>query len=255
MRRGLLLLSVLILLSACGEKDGTTPAVGTSAADASLPLLAEVKVEPAFPTVADLVRALPRFKENTGKPVPLEYRWYVNGDLVEKEASAVLAQGVYKRGDRLQCRARSGRGDWMQSETVEVENASPRFRAKPVTPFDIPGEFFHQVFADDPDGDSVTYRLVSPLARGVELDPRTGIIRWRIESIPEAPPPPARSATPAREGTGTAGALPRNPTAMPEKEDPFTLRILIEADDGHGGIARHMLVLDLRRGMEQVQVD
>lgn len=254
MRRVLIFSFLACLLAACGgeDKDGATqPAQPVPEAR-----LEAVVIEPGAPTVETGVRALPRFRDNPRRTVSLTYEWLVNADRVAGVDKAVLPREKYRRGDRIRCRVRPDAGGrWIRSETVEVVNAPPQFRPKPVAPFDIPGEFFHQVFANDPDNDSVTYRLLSPLGRGVELDPRTGVIRWRIESLPEEPPPPPAARPAMEEGVAVPAPVPEPPQPpLEEAHDPYTVRLVVEADDGHGGTTRHEVLLDLRRGAEQVQV-
>ena len=258
MRRFIALLAAGLLTAACGGGGNKARPGKSTAVAAPQAKLSALVIEPETPTTATGVRALPQFDRKPAVPQPLEYAWTVNGRRVKDVSKAVLPRGKYRRGDKLQCRVRSkSGGSSIESSPVAVANAPPRFRPKPVAPFDIPGEFFHQVFAADPDGDTVTYRLVSPLARGVDLDGKTGVIHWRIDAVPEAPAPPPNTARPAaEEGRAVAVPMPAVPAEIPEQdENPFVVRLVIEADDGHGGVARHVLVLDLRRGVEQVAID
>ncbi|HDP95290.1 MAG TPA: cadherin repeat domain-containing protein [Candidatus Aminicenantes bacterium] len=253
MRGLLVLLTVCVCVSACGgdHKDKVVkPDKDTPPAK-----LEAVVIEPVAPTVETGVRALPRFRDDPRRTVPLAYEWYVNGDRVAGVGKSLLPRERYRRGDRIRCRVRPDAGGrWIKSETVQVANAPPRFRSKPVAAFDVPGEFFHQVFAADPDNDSVTYRLISPLGRGIELDPDTGVIRWRIDNVPEAPPPPAVQPS-GEEGMAVPVPLPDPPHPPLEEEQDFHIvRLVIEADDNHGGTSHHEILLDLRRGAEQVQV-
>jgi len=257
MRKLSALLAVGFLLAACnGGGDKAGPDKTSRVAQQAR--LSKVVIEPAAPTVVSGVRALVLFHQESRKTVPLMCQWFINGNRVDEIDKTVLPTERYRRGNRIHCRVRPRTGGkWLKSAVVTVVNAPPRFRPKPVTPFDIPGEFFHQVFADDPDGDPVTYRLVSPLDRGVDLDGKTGVIHWRIDAVPEAPAPPPNTARPAaEEGRAVAVPMPAVPAEIPEQdENPFVVRLVIEADDGHGGVARHVLVLDLRRGVEQVAID
>lgn len=254
MRRVMIVLFLACFVAACGgeKKDGVAqPAQAVPEAK-----LEAVVIEPDAPTVETGVRALPRFRTDPRRTVPLTYEWLVNKDRVPKVEKAVLPRDRYGRGDRIRCRVRPAAGRrWIQSKTVEVTNAPPQFRPKPVAPFDIPGEFFHQVFATDPDNDPVTYRLISPLDRGIELDPRTGVIRWRIDTLPEAPAPPPAVEPSMEEGAAVPAPVPEpSQPPMEEEHDPYSVRLVVEADDGHGGTARHQIWLDLRRGAEQVEV-
>ncbi len=251
MRRLALVGVITVLFFACGGENrerNMKPAQAVPEAR-----LEAVVIEPDTPTVETGVRAMPRFRENPRRTVPLTYEWFVNGDRVPEVEKAALPREKYQREDRIRCRVRPHAGGrWIKSDSVTVLNAPPHFRPGRVPGFDIPGEFIHQVFAEDPDNDPVTYRLVSPLDRGIELDPRTGMIRWRVESLPEEAQP---GTQPRMEDEG-AGALPAaiEPEPAAESEDPFLVALRIEADDGHGGIARHQILLDLRRGEEVIDI-
>lgn len=251
MRRVMILSFLICFFAACGnENKDKVVKPGQAAPEAKLEA---VVIEPDAPTVETGVRALPRFRKDPRRTVPLTYEWFVNEDRVPKVEKAVLPRDRYQRGDRIRCRVRPAAGGrWIKSDSVTVLNAPPHFRPGRVPGFDIPGEFIHQVFAEDPDNDPVTYRLVSPLDRGIELDPRTGMIRWRVESLPEEAQP---GTQPRMEDEG-AGALPAaiEPEPAAESEDPFLVALRIEADDGHGGIARHQILLDLRRGEEVIDI-
>lgn len=255
MRRLMIVSFLALFFAACGgeKKDGVAP----PAQAPSEARLAAVVIEPDAPTVETGVRALSQFREDLRETVPLTYEWFVNNDRVAGVDTAVLPRERYRRGDRIHCRVRPDAGGrWIKSETVQVGNAPPQFRPKPVAAFDVPGEFFHQVFAADPDNDPVTYRLLSPLGRGIELDPRTGVIRWRIERLPEEPAPAPVARPAMEEGVSVPAPLPE-PSQPPleEEDDPYTVRLVVAADDGHGGTTRHEVLLDLRRGAEQVRID
>jgi len=259
MRKLSALLAVGFLLAACnGGGDKAGPEKASRVAQQAR--LSKVVIEPAAPTVVSGVRALVLFHQEPRKTVPLMCQWFINGNRVDEIDKTVLPTERYRRGNRIHCRVRPRTGGkWLKSAVVTVVNAPPRFRPKPVTPFDIPGEFFHQVFADDPDGDPVTYRLVSPLDRGIDLDPDTGIIRWNIEALPEEPKIPRESDGPPLEEGDSAVPIARrrgDSEEPPEMEmDSYVFRMVIEADDRHGGTTLYTIIVDLKRGESGVPVD
>ena len=245
-----------LLLGACGNRDQGTSGEAKKNLKAKKAVLRAVTIEPEQPTVASLVRALPEFKDPPTTPVPLVYRWFVNDEEMATATTAVLPPGRYKRGDRVHCRIKPlAGGKEMRSKEVTVANAAPVFREREASSFTVPGEFFHQVFATDADGDTVTYHLISPLDRGIRLNENTGILRWRVEA-PPPPPQPERvdSISPREESRETPEPfLPSAPE--PEAEASNLVTLVFEARDGHGGVSRHSLELDLALGRPVKRID
>jgi len=127
------------------------------------------------------ITALPQAVDADGDSVSFRYRWRINGNDVPED-SPVLKGSQFKRGDRISLTVTpydsSGAGEVFNSKEITVPNAAPAFITTP--PKDFSGDtYVYQAMAEDPDGDPITYSLVSPPA-GMTIDEKTGVVQWKV---------------------------------------------------------------------------
>ncbi len=65
---------------------------------------------------------------------------------------------------------------------MRVVNLPPQLESSPLDHFSVPGEVTCQISAVDLDGDTLSYELISPLDQGIILDPKTGLLTWKLEA-------------------------------------------------------------------------
>jgi hypothetical protein len=225
------------------------------------PILVEVRLEPAAPTSIDFIQALPVLKDTTMINTKFSVQWYVNGDRVPEADNRTLDKKFYKKGDDVYCRIMAARGihrsSWLNSKRVKIGNGPPVLNLSPVGEFQIPCRFHYTITASDPDGDPLTYRLLSPLDMGITLDPETGKITWDIHELPAE-----EIAEPETHGGGSQeeGAPPRTPpkpTPRPTSERPrltsnITIKFLVQDSDGAAAVGAIELNLSKEGRVKEV---
>lgn len=116
-----------------------------------------------------------------GDNVGFNYKWSVNGNEVAED-SPILTGDHFKRGDKVALTVipydGEGTGTPFASQNIVIPNGAPRILSSP--PHDITRDTYtYHVVADDPDGDPITFSLVSA-PDGMTIDSRTGEIKWPI---------------------------------------------------------------------------
>jgi hypothetical protein len=214
------------------------------------PIIAKVEIEPPEPTSIDDIKANAMLKDPTMKYVKFQYQWFVNGERVPGIEDPYLEKQHYKRGDIVYCRVKATRGIYeskiVKSQEVKIKNSMPLIISKPwgnVKPGD---RFQYSINAQDPDGDTLTYRLVSPLDLGIKVDPKTGDIRWNIPQ----PEPIAidsdiewKESRPG-EGYDESAISKAPPVVKRQKELPNIVKIVFEVRDTEGATAVSSIKLD-----------
>jgi len=113
--------------------------------------------------------------------ITYKYQWFVNGEELYMETGPVLGREHYMAGGAVTLKVTpfdgEAQGEAFTSKPEYVRNAPPRFTSVP------PGSFKSRVYsykveAIDPDGDSLTYKLVKA-PKGMTID-NTGLITWPI---------------------------------------------------------------------------
>lgn len=120
-----------------------------------------------------------------GDDVGFMYKWSVNGNEISNNSS-MLSRDRFKRGDKVLLTVipydREGSGPSFVSQNMVIPNGAPRILSSP--PQEIHGEVYtYRVTAEDPDGDPITFSLLSAPS-GMTIDSNTGVISWPI--TPEA---------------------------------------------------------------------
>lgn len=214
----ILSLLVLLAMSACGKpsareeqspaggdagarQEGTAPAGGKRSAGGSTPAtalaggvdaeqsllrLSEVRLSPAQLSAESGLTAEPVPLDPLPEAAEFEFRWFLNGERLEEAAGPTLEPGRFKKKQWLHCQARVLAGDlsgpWLSSRHLQAQNLPPRITAHPIEDFSVPGQVSYQIAASDPDGDAVSYELLSPLTAGIAVDPASGLLTWTLDA-------------------------------------------------------------------------
>ncbi len=147
--------------------------------------LSQVRLTPSPLTAADDLTAEPVLLDPASKMTAFEFRWFVNDQPLNEFTGPVLKRGSFKKKQWVSCEVRAineeHQGPWLHSKNVRVSNTPPQLKSSPLADFAVPGELSYSVSASDPDGDVLSYELLSPLEQGIVIDPKTGLLTWKIE--------------------------------------------------------------------------
>jgi hypothetical protein len=210
------------------------------------PVIAKVEFEPPEPTSSDNIRANTLLKDPRMKYVKFQYQWFVNGEIIPGEEDAHLEKQHYKRGDIVYCRAKATRDIYeskiVKSKEVKIKNSMPLITQVPWDNVKLGDLFHYTINARDPDGDPLTYHLVSPLDLGIKLDPNTGDIRWDTRDIPKPEPIEIKSGSEMRvsktgEGYDESAISKSPPVVKKQKQRPTIVKIVFEVRDPDGAAA------------------
>jgi hypothetical protein len=116
-----------------------------------------------------------------GDDIGFTYKWSVNGNEIAND-TPILSRDRFKRGDKVLLTVvpydRDGSGPPFVSQNMVIPNGAPRILSIP--PQEIHGDVYtYRVTAEDPDGDSITFSLLSAPS-GMTIDSHTGVISWPI---------------------------------------------------------------------------
>jgi hypothetical protein len=224
------------------------------------PVIVEVKLDPPEPTSVDYIQARPVLEDSTLTHVKYNFRWYVGGELVPGYDKSLLDKKHTKKGDKVYCRVSAKRGKHesrpINSKRIEIKNAPPVLNLSSVAPFKIPGPFTYTIAASDPDGDTLTYRLVEPLGLGIVINPGTGDLTWNILEIP-TDEPPAPSPGTGSESEESGETVKRKPSPKQQPAEPrltSIVRIVFEVTDADGAAARGFIDLNLSKQGEAKEI-
>ncbi len=219
------------------------------------PEIAEVAIDPPEPISTDFIRAMPVLKHAKMRFVTYSYQWYVNGEPVPDGNKKLLDKKHFKKGDLVYCRVKAARGKYVsktgESDEIEIGNAPPVIHSTPVSPFRVPGQFNYAIKASDPDGDALTYRLVSPQEHDIFINPDTGEIEWYISQVPRDLETSAEDVSPQPEDEEITTPAPKpKPKEKAPQLSPF-IRIIFEVSDIDGAGTTSSINLNLSKGTEQ----
>jgi len=110
------------------------------------------------------------------------YRWLRNGSAIDGPAGSTLPVSAVKRGDQIVAEVVASDGTSssppLRSEPLTIADAPPQFTSAPAAPGPSSPTFEYQAVAADPDGDPVTFELVSG-PDGMVVDPH-GHVSWTL---------------------------------------------------------------------------
>jgi hypothetical protein len=208
----------------------------------------EILIEPENPNSSSVVRAIPSLvKWRPYLKIKFNYQWYVNGIEVPDLNGQYLPKNNYKKGDKVYCLIRATSNKEIESEvkkskTIEILNSPPILNYSAIGQFEVPGDFYYKINAEDPDGDSLEYSLISPTDRRIFINRNTGEIDWNIEALPKDPEKIIYSSDdiiPGNESTW-------NEAALGDKH----VMILVQVKDSDGASSIASIRLNLTKGKE-----
>ena len=149
----------------------------------SPPVIEEILLEPKVPYASDSLKVLVKGGDRDGDFIFYTYEWEGNGVSLPEERGEILERGRFKKGDAVRVTVtpddREVIGTPKKSNLVAISNSPPIIVSTP--PNSVKGSTYtYQVNANDPDEDTVTFRLKSG-PKGMEIDKETGLLRWNIQ--------------------------------------------------------------------------
>lgn len=108
-------------------------------------------------------------------------QWFVNGEIVNTNASSISTAGL-KKGDRVAARVCVSDGEPSQvclwSKEIVLPNRAPEIISRPQTRWTPQEGFVYQIQVRDPDGDEVRVKIKGDLPDGAVWDPSAMVLRW-----------------------------------------------------------------------------
>ena len=128
------------------------------------------------------ITAQPQAEDADGDTIQFRYLWIINGEERSWENSATLKGDQFHRGDRISLQVTpfdgEREGKTYRTGSITVPDAPPHFVTTP-PPVTKTRTYVYNARAEDPDGDTLTYSLVSGPS-GMIVDTRTGRAIWKI---------------------------------------------------------------------------
>jgi hypothetical protein len=252
------ILSLLFSVQCSKKKDSESLTHKDKAAKSPAPALLKVSISPEEPSAVGNLRAVPTLKDPKRQNVVYKCKWFVNDDEIKDETDKSLDAKYYKKGDRVYCEMVASRGihksETLESKSVTIGNSNPVITLDAIHPFRVPGKFEYAINATDPDGDRLSFHLVEPVDKGINLDPDTGLISWEIREIPGQNQDSGNPIKPEDEkSAGSGNSKKESGNAEPENELTPVVKIVFEVRDSDGATATASLMLNLERGSEVPQ--
>jgi len=195
-KTGVALFAMLLALSFCSKDKGVAPQQQQTvhekndpqparAAVAEAPLQVKtISLLPGAPTVLDDISAVPELADPGRENVAFQYQWFINGRESLEADGDKLGKAQFKKGAWIYCKVRAVadglESAWLKCDAIRVHNSLPSLSLEPVKNFSVPGDIQYQAVASDPDGDDLTFEVISPLEQGIVIDPKTGALSWHL---------------------------------------------------------------------------
>ncbi len=128
-----------------------------------------------------------------------KYRWFINEREIKGETGLTLSREYLKENDWVFClvsiQEEGESYPEFKSNLIKVQGTLPIVNLSEVESFDSPGIFRYKINVNIPKGENdeqdtgeeeadtsgaVKFELISPLEKGIELNPLTGEIVWNI---------------------------------------------------------------------------
>lgn len=183
------------------------------------PSLSTVSLSPMDPPVGAKIIAAATGTDPDGDTVSFLYQWFVNGKPASepRKDNNEFSTANLRKKDMVHVVVTPTDGTDIgaikASDVAVLANSAPRITSTPQYALEN-GWYQYQVTANDPDGDALTYSLLTS-PPGMTIDRATGLVRWEA------------------------------PKTVPEKQE---IVIKIAVDDGDGGTANqnYSLFLELK---------
>ena len=150
----------------------------------SAPTVTAVSIDPELPRKNSTLKARIEASDPEGDTISFSYQWVKNGDELIGETSETLMDTTLKKGDKIVLRVSpydmEGTGEEVTSQEIVILNSAPVITSSPKAQKMKSALYGYQVTAEDPDGDPITFSLSPSSPRGMTIDPRTGLIQWKV---------------------------------------------------------------------------
>jgi len=146
------------------------------------PVVSSISLKPIDPPVGAVLTATPMGTDPDGDDIAYTYQWGVNErNLSGQNADTFNTAGLKKR-DMVYVVATPSdgteTGKALMSDVIVLANSTPGITSLPQ--YELANNVYqYQVTATDPDGDALSYSLLTSPA-GMTIDRATGVIRWEV---------------------------------------------------------------------------
>lgn len=178
--------SVAVELTPVDEKGVGTPIMSSAVQIGNNPpLVKTIKLLPREIKAGQEIQAEVEGVDKEDDPIHYEFEWQINGKPVKAENRNVLDGSLVHSADKIAVIVvpadSFSEGSPKVSPLITVMNQPPEIISFPPTNVqDDP--YTYQVVAKDPDGDVINYKLVNG-PKGMDLDAKSGLLRWRVEAF------------------------------------------------------------------------
>ena len=170
----------------------------------------------------DIVRVLIEKSTGTsGESITHTYEWSINGQPAGSGSDSISG---FKRGDKVAVKITPFDGEKpgkARTLTLDVQNTTPKVSESKEPKYD--GKTFTaQVNASDPDGDTLSYELLSG-PEGMTIDNKSGMVNWPLKEDKSGDYPVKVKITDGHGGeityqlTATIPKEPPPPATIPKK--------------------------------------
>ena len=165
-----------VVVTSNGEQGRASLTIGNAPSQVT-----SVSVTPANIRRGVNITAIPAGFDADGDPIRYSFKWVINGQEMPED-SQVLKGDVFKCGDKVSVKVTPydgyEAGREYATQAFVVPNAPPYFVSDPPVTFNN-NVYVYDVKAEDPDGDAISYTLVSAPA-GMTINSSTGRIEWQM---------------------------------------------------------------------------
>jgi hypothetical protein len=167
---------ISVMISASGASASAMTVIANTP-----PVTTSVDFQPEVIYRGISITALPAATDADGDEVQFQYQWSLNGQDLP-EGGPVLRGDRFSRGDRISLTVTpydsEEQGRPYPTMPIVVPNGPPRFTSPPAA--DVRSmSYEYRATAEDPDGDPLTYTLVSGPS-GMSIDPQSGVAHLDI---------------------------------------------------------------------------
>ena len=147
------------------------------------PSVASISFMPDNPQAGSLITATAVGTDPDGDNVAFSYQWFANGVAASeiRKSNEFNTSGLKKK-DQVAVVVTpaddAGAGKPLQSDILVLVNSAPKITSTPPTSISN-SVYTYQVTATDPDGDKLSYGLLTAPA-GMQINSSTGLIQWGL---------------------------------------------------------------------------
>lgn len=167
-----------------GESGPSETPAGTEGGvpGSTAPRIVTLDLSPRLPVTGDRVRAIVKTTGTEENPVSVEYQWSHNDQPVSGDSDTLyLNPAEFKRGDKITLKVvpyNSDRRGTPMTIVFTLADAAPVIKSSTASIMFDGTTYTYQVKASDPDGDPVSFSLVTA-PEGMTIN-QTGHIRWTV---------------------------------------------------------------------------